>query len=119
MGDTAEAEKSFESFIAERGYRIAPVTVDTMDWMFLAAYQQALARGDEAERRRVSEEYLKFAGLQFEFCARAGEQLFDRPIKPILLLHANELNADNFDALVKVIEDHGFRLITLEGALGD
>src|SRR4029450_5793185 len=33
MGPTREIEKSFESFIAERGCQIAPVTIDTMDWM--------------------------------------------------------------------------------------
>src|ERR1700753_3131921 len=48
MGATPELEKSFEEFIAARGYRIAPVTVDTMGWMFLAAYEHARARGDAA-----------------------------------------------------------------------
>jgi peptidoglycan-N-acetylglucosamine deacetylase len=119
MGDTPEAEKSFESFIADRGYRIAPVTVGTFDWMYQAAYVRAVARGDEAMRRRVSDEYLKFTGLELEHCAKVADELFGRPIKHILLLHANELNADNFDALVKVIEDRGFRFITLEEALGD
>src|ERR1700738_2510760 len=33
MGPTKVIEKSFETFIAERGYRIAPVTIDIMDWM--------------------------------------------------------------------------------------
>src|SRR6266436_7641331 len=38
MGPTKEVEQSFERFIAERGYRIAPVTIDIMDWMFRVAY---------------------------------------------------------------------------------
>src|SRR3954470_20782300 len=46
MGPTLELEKSFESFIGERGYQIAPVTVDTMDWMILAAYSKARAAND-------------------------------------------------------------------------
>jgi len=119
MGATPELEKSFEEFIAARGYRIAPVTVDTMDWMFLAAYEQARARGDAAELKRVSEEYLKFAGLKFDNCDKVSAELFGRPIKQILLLHANELNADNFDALVKLLTDRGYSFITLEEALKD
>ena len=119
MGATLELERSFESFIAERGYAAAPVTVDTMDWMFLAAYAGALRSGDAGMRRRVSEEYLKFAGLKFDFCERAARDLFGRPGKYILLLHANELNADNFEALVKVMTDRGYRFITLEEALKD
>jgi peptidoglycan-N-acetylglucosamine deacetylase len=119
MGPTAESEKSFESFIAERGYRIAPVTVDSMDWMFLAAYSKARARGDDAAAARVSAEYLKYVGLRFDFCEQVSTDLFGRRIKHILLLHANELNADNFDRLVDVIRARGYRFISLEQALSD
>jgi len=38
MGATFKTEKAFENFIGQRGYKIAPVTIDTMDWMFLNAY---------------------------------------------------------------------------------
>jgi peptidoglycan/xylan/chitin deacetylase (PgdA/CDA1 family) len=119
MGPSVQIEKSFESFIAARGYRAAPVTVDTMDWMFLAAYFKARARGDAETLRRVSDEYLKYVGLKFDFCEKVSAELFGRPVKHILLLHANELNADNFDALVSVIGGRGYRFITLEEALGD
>lgn len=118
-GTTPELEQSFENFIAERGYRIAPVTVSTMDWMFLAAYADARTRGDSEMTKRVSEEYLKFAGLAFDSREKAAAALFGRNVKHILLLHANELNADNFDALVKVMTDRGYRFITLEQALAD
>jgi peptidoglycan-N-acetylglucosamine deacetylase len=118
-GTTPELEAAFETFIAERGYRSAPVTVDTMDWMFQAAYLAARSRGDSETTGRVSEEYLKFAGLKFDASERAAAELFGRPVKHILLLHANELNADNFDALVKVMTDRGYRFITLEQALAD
>lgn len=119
MGDTAELERAFEGFIAERGYRIAPVTVDAMDWMFLAAYSKARAAGDAASLKRVSDEYLKFAGLRFDHSEKVAAELFGRPVKHILLLHANELNADNFDALVRVMTDRGYRFISLEEALTD
>ena len=119
MGPTLELEKSFETFIAERGYRIAPVTMDTMDWMILAAYSKARAAGDTSMMKRVSDEYLKFAGEKFDFSEKVANELFGHPVKHILLLHANELNADNLDALVKVMMDRGYRFITLEEALKD
>lgn len=119
MGQTRELEKSFETFIGERGYRIAPVTIDTMDWMILASYLKARAEGNAEMTRRVSEEYLKFANLRFEFCEKVANELFGHPVKHILLLHANELNADNFDRLVKMIAERGYRFITLEEALKD
>ncbi|HYJ47426.1 MAG TPA: polysaccharide deacetylase family protein, partial [Pyrinomonadaceae bacterium] len=119
MGPTRELENSFETFIAERGYKIAPVTVDTMDWMILAAYSKARAAGDKEMMKRVADEYLKFAGEKFDFCEKVASELFGHPIKHILLLHVNELNADNFDRLVKTMTDRGYRFITLEEALKD
>jgi peptidoglycan-N-acetylglucosamine deacetylase len=119
MGVTKEIEQSFESFIAARGYRIAPVTIDIMDWMFRVAYVNARDQGDAALMKRVADEYLTFAEVKFDFCERVSRELFGRPIRHILLLHANELNADNFDRLVKVFKDRGYQFITLDEALKD
>ena len=119
MGETKELELAFESFIAERGYRIAPVTVDPMDWMILAAYNRASRQRSDEMLKRVSDEYLKFSAERLEFSERLAAQLFGRPIKHILLLHANELNADYFEALVLLMKARGYRFITLEEALTD
>ena len=118
-GATLETEKAFENFIAERGYVIAPVTIDTMDWMFLNAYAKAQQEKDSAMMRSVSDEYLKYVDIKFDYCEKVAADLFGQPIKHILLLHANELNADNFDRLANVIKSKGYRFITLEQALQD
>jgi peptidoglycan-N-acetylglucosamine deacetylase len=119
MGPTLEQEQSFEKFIGERGYRIAPVTIDIFDWMFRVAYAQARTEGKAQRMKSVSAEYLKFASVKFDFCERISRELFGRPIPQILLLHANELNADNFDALVQLIRGRGYHFITLDQALTD
>src|SRR5215510_14091195 len=119
MGATKELEQSFETFIAARGYRIAPITIDIMDWMFRVAYADASTQKDAAAMEKIAKEYLTFAGTKFEFCEKVTTELFGRPIKHILLLHANELNADNFEQLVRVIKDRGYQFITLSEALKD
>lgn len=118
-GPTPELDAAFESFIAERGYRSAPVTIDTMDWMFLAAYSAARESGDNEMRKRVSEEYLKFVGLKLDAAEKAADELFGRPVKHILLLHANELNADNMEALGGMLLGREYSFVTLEQALKD
>jgi peptidoglycan/xylan/chitin deacetylase (PgdA/CDA1 family) len=119
MGDTKELEQAFEQFLAERNYRIAPVTSDTMDWMILTAYNKARAQPSAEMMKRVSEEYLKFAGRRLDYSEKLAGELFGRPIKHILLLHANELNADTFEALIRQMQARGYRFITLEEALTD
>lgn len=119
MGATREIENSFENFIAERGCKIVPITMDTMDWMFLAAYSKALNDKNKDLQKRVSAEYLKFVALKINAGEANSKELFGRNIKQILLLHANELNADNFDALVKIYKDRNYQFITVEEALKD
>lgn len=119
MGATLETEKSFENFIGQRGYKIAPVTIDTLDWMFLAAYSKARSQSDKAMMKRVSSDYLKYVSVKFDYCEKVSGELFGRKIKQILLMHANELNADNFDALINVIKGKGYRFVPLEQALQD
>jgi peptidoglycan/xylan/chitin deacetylase (PgdA/CDA1 family) len=119
MGPTLELEQSFEKFIAERGYQIAPITIDIFDWMFRLAYANAITQRDAEMAKRVAAEYLKFADAKLDFSERTTNELFGRPIKHILLLHANELNADNFDQLIAVFKARGYRFISLEEALTD
>jgi peptidoglycan-N-acetylglucosamine deacetylase len=119
MGATPEIERSFENFIAERGYRAAPVTIDILDWMILSAYNDARKQGDAELLRQVSDEYLKFAARKFDFCEQVAAEMFGHPIKHILLLHANELNGDNLERLFKMLEERGYRFIALEQALKD
>jgi peptidoglycan/xylan/chitin deacetylase (PgdA/CDA1 family) len=119
MGETREQEEAFEKFIGERGYRSVPVTMDTMDWMFLAAYAKSLKEKDRRLQKKVSEDYLKFVGLKIDSGEKIAVDLFGRPVKHILLLHANELNADNFEALIKIFRDRGYRFITVEEAMQD
>lgn len=119
MGKTEELEKSFEKFIGERGYQIAPVTIDSKDWMFLAAYASAKKQGDAKMLQQVSEEYLRFVDLAFAYAEKTCGELFGHEIKQILLLHSNELNADNFDALFKLLKNRGYQFISLEQALKD
>lgn len=119
MGNTRELEDSFEKFIGERGYKAVPITMDTMDWMFLAAYTKSLKEKDKALQKRVTDEYLKFVGLKIDSAEKISYELFGHNIKHILLLHANELNGDNFEALVQIYKDKGYQFITVEEALKD
>jgi peptidoglycan-N-acetylglucosamine deacetylase len=119
MGNTPELERSFEDFISARGYRIAPVTIDSLDWLILSGYLRGIDSHDKDLMRRVSDEYLKYVDRKFEYCEAVAKDIFGRPIAHILLLHANELNGDNFDALIKVLKDRGYQFVTLEEALKD
>lgn len=118
-GPTAEARKAFEEFLVARGYRVAPVTVDTNDWMYNAVYADALARGDAAAAARVREAYLASYARILDFFEDLTLRVFARPIRHVLLVHANVLNADTLADWAAVLRARGYVFVTLERALAD
>jgi peptidoglycan/xylan/chitin deacetylase (PgdA/CDA1 family) len=111
--------RAFEKFLAERGYTIAPVTIDNDEYVFAFVYADALRRGDRAQADRVAAAYLDYMDGVFAFFEGVSQRLLGREPAQVLLLHANSLNADHFGALAGRIEKRGYRYATLEETLRD
>ncbi|MDC0719151.1 polysaccharide deacetylase family protein [Nannocystis bainbridge] len=118
-GTSLEIRAEIDRFLAERGYTVAPVTVDNADWLYNFVYTDAKTRGDEETMARVGAAYVASMEAALEFHERATEALFGRPIRHVLLLHANEINAAHFDEVVAIYRRRDYRFITLEEALKD
>lgn len=109
----------FESFLREGGYTSAPVTIEAEDWIFNKVYMDALRANDKALMQRVGAEYLAHTNACFDYYEKLTLEVAGRPIKQILLCHANALNADYFDQLVTLMQRRGYSFITLGSALTD
>jgi peptidoglycan/xylan/chitin deacetylase (PgdA/CDA1 family) len=118
-GRDLEKRAAFERFLGEHGYRVAPVTIDNDEYIVAGAYDRSAARGDQAAAAKVAGAYVPYMEAKVEFFERNSRELFDREMRQILLVHANTLNADRFDALASMFERRGYRFITLERALED
>ena len=118
-GRSIAVRDSLNRFLSQHGYRVAPVTIDNSDWIFAAAYEHALARGDSAMVAGVGAAYLPYMERKLAYWERQSTALFGREIHQVLLIHANRLNADWLDDLVTMFRKRGYRLIPLEEALRD
>ena len=114
-----EKRASFERFLGDHGYRVAPVTIDNDEYLFAAAYDRSTDHGDAASAQEVAAAYVPYMERKVEFFEHNSQQLFGREIRQILLVHANMLNADRFSDLASMFERRGYRFITLERALED
>lgn len=115
-GMSLETKQRVESFLAKRGYRIAPVTLDNSEWIFAKAYTEAK---DAATRKRVGQAYVVYMDAKLAYFEDQSQKLFGRNIRHVLLVHANALNADWFDELASSMRKRGYRFITLERAVED
>ena len=112
-GPTPEIKKGLQDFLDQRGYRVAPVTLDDSDYEFAVAYLQPELRS------RVRREYVPYMESIVEFFEQRSVEVFGREIPQILLIHASEMNADLMPELLGMFRSRGYRFVTLTTALAD
>ena len=115
-GRTRETKHAFELFLKERGYRVAPVTIDNYDYMFANAFDRAK---DSALRQKIAEAYLEYMTDVVAYYERQSSAIMGREMRQVLLLHATALNAGTMDALARMFKKRGYTFISLERALED
>jgi peptidoglycan/xylan/chitin deacetylase (PgdA/CDA1 family) len=108
-----------ERFLVERGYRIAPITLDGWDWMFAGVYEDAKKRHDTALQQQIVKDYLAYHDAVFAYFEQLSAKIVGHEPKQILLLHASNLEADHIGELLDVLRKRGYRFITLGDALQD
>jgi peptidoglycan/xylan/chitin deacetylase (PgdA/CDA1 family) len=109
----------FESWLAAHGYRVAPVTVNSDEYLYAARYARLAAHHDSAGMQKVAAEYLSYMTEVIARCEQRSNTLFGRDIRQILLLHANLLNADHFADLARMYQGRGYQFIPIERAMED
>lgn len=118
-GRDLETRRRAEAFLAERGYRIAPVTMDAWDWMYAGVYDDARRRGDSTLQKQLVDSYLSYTGQVFDYYEKASRDLIGYEPKQIILLHGNWLEADHIGELLDVLRRRGYKFVTLQEALSD
>jgi len=118
-GRDLQTRREAEAFLVGRGYRIAPITLDAWDWMYAGVYEDAKKRSDTALQQQLADSYLSYSDSVFAYSEQLSKQIMGYEPRQILLLHANQLEADHIGDLLEVMRKRGYRFITLEEALND
>ena len=99
-GRDLQTRREAEAFLVTRGYRIAPITLDAWDWAYAAVYEDAKKRGDTAAQDDLAKSYLSYSDAVFAYSEQQAKTLIGYEPKQILLLHANQLEADHIGELL-------------------
>ena len=118
-GRSMEIKATFNDFLTDHGYTIAPITFDNADYIFSAAYDKAFDRGDRDLMKRVGEAYVPYMESKLDYWERQSKKLFGREVSQTLLIHANFINSDYLDDLARMFRRRGYRLVDLDTALKD
>jgi peptidoglycan/xylan/chitin deacetylase (PgdA/CDA1 family) len=118
-GDTAAKLDAVRAYLARSGQRSLPVTIDDQDWEFEKPWVEARRKNDSKEMERVGDEYQEALHVEIRDQEAKGDRLFGRPVPQILLLHANEVGAAQWDRLFTWLEGRGYRFATADEVLVD
>lgn len=119
VGRELPKRRAVESFLKERGYQIAPITLDNSDYMFAAVYARALAAGDSALANRVRDAYLPYLESTIEFFEKRSVEVTGHEVAQTLLIHVSQLNADTMPEMLTMFRERGYSFVSLEEALKD
>jgi len=118
-GETKEKHDTVAAFIAARGYRLSPCTMDNTDWEFTWAYNKMLAKHDDAGIAKLKAEYLAYTSAEIDYYAALNKQVLGYEPPEIMLLHDNQLNAEMLDEVLTLFESKGYRFVSLADAESD
>ena len=74
-GRDLQTRREAEAFLIQRGYRIAPVTLDGWDWMFAGLYEDAKKRNDTALQQQIVKEYLAYHDAVIAYAEQLSNKL--------------------------------------------
>jgi peptidoglycan/xylan/chitin deacetylase (PgdA/CDA1 family) len=118
-GDSQAKKEAIENFLAVRGYKVTPHTIENSDFIFNAIYVDARRKHDEATASRLRKDYLDFTVAATEFAERISPKIFGREVTQTLLIHANDINADCLDEMLKRFSARGYSFVSLDEAMSD
>ncbi len=116
-GDTKEKHDAIAAFLAARGYRLAPCTIDNSDYEFNATYVLALARHDNETAAGLRADYLSYTAAEIDWYSKIDQQVFGSEVPHVMLLHDNQLNADTVSGIIALFQQRGYRFVTLTEVL--
>lgn len=118
-GDTEPKLDAMRKYLDGSGQRNMPVTIDNQDWSFEERWVKARQTGDAKAMSTIADEYQ--LALRSEIIAQTelGDELFERAVPQVLLLHANEVGSAQWDSLFTWIEERGYRFAAADELIGD
>lgn len=118
-GPDLATRRQAEAFLSGRGYRVAPVTIDALDWYFADVYDAGRKKGDEAYQKKIVQAWLAYTGEVIAFDERRSRALLGYEPKQVLLLHDTWMEAEHIAELLTLLKGRGYQFVALSDVLTD
>jgi len=118
-GETVAKLEAMRAYLQASSQQNLHVTIDDQDWSFERPWVESRRKGDTATMESTSLAYQESLHLSVRHHERTGDRLANRVTPQILLLHANEVGAANWDDLFTWLSDTGHHFVPAQEILTD
>lgn len=118
-GSTEATRQGARRFLAERGYRVASVTLSFDDYAFNEPYARCLAKNDQATIALMEATFLEWARESLAWSRALSKAALGREIPLVLLMHEGAFDAHMLPRLLAMYREEGVRFVSLEEAQKD
>jgi len=118
-GNTVEAKREVRRYLTANDMTIAHATVVVEDYLYNLAMEKRGEEIDSSDYFNLRGDYLEHVLDAVEQAEAAATQVLKRRCRHILQLRANLLNSEYLDDLLTMLEEQGYRFISLDRALDD
>lgn len=114
-----ERRARIRKLLADRGYKVATVTMDFSDWAYNDTYARCVARGDSDAILKMEHAWLGTAAVQADRSRAMAKALYGRDIPYVILMHLGAFDAHMMPQLVALYREKGYRFVSLAEAEKD
>ena len=118
-GDTPVKRDAARAFLAERGYRVAQVTMSFSDFAYNDAYARCAAAHDDHAVGRMERAWIGGAIAELKRAHAMSTALYGRDIPYVLLMHVGGFSARMLPRLLELYRARAVQLVSLETAEAD
>jgi len=118
-GETPEEKKRIAKFLNDYDIKIAHATVVTEDFVYNLSLEKIVNSHDSLKIANFRDEYIAHILERLGYYESLAIDIMNRPIRHILQLRANRLNAMFLDDILTTLEEKGYKFISLGYALKD
>lgn len=118
-GETAKVRKRILALLKDNHTTVADVSVDTEDYLYNLTMESIRFSTDSSTFAQLRTEYLEHIDEALSKAEALADYVVHRPVKHIMLLHVNRLNAMFLGDLLDAIAAKGYQFISFEEAIKD
>ncbi len=118
-GKTSVTRDSLNMVLETEKLTNSRVTISTDDWTFEQDYVSAEEAEDWPLRYEIGQRYLQHVRESIDHWDALADELYHRPIRHVLMLHANRINRDYLGQILGYLNENGFSFIDLDEAYKD